>query len=188
MVQKDNCLIFQKAEESTQRVDVSGDINNLKQTPAVKQPLSVSQPNSVSEKGLEYLRSRTISMISQMTSPKIRVTYNHSQAVMAIDEGSELNAVSDDYALKHDITLKSSSRKATAAGNNRLEIVGESLNDFVVDTKFGSKRYSLNLGKVSVIANLGCPIIMGEPGKYQNDLLEKSDMTKNFIRISSGNK
>ena len=188
MVQKDNCLIFQKAEESTQRVDVSGDINNLKQTPAVKQPLSVSQPNSVSEKGLEYLQSRTISMISQMTSPKIRVTYNHSQAVMAIDEGSELNAVSDDYALKHDITLKSSSRKATAAGNNRLEIVGESLNDFVVDTKFGSKRYSLNLGKVSVIANLGCPIIMGEPGKYQNDLLEKSDMTKNFIRISSGNK
>ena len=154
MVQKDNHLIFQRTDDRTQNVDVSGKDRNLKQTPAIKPPQTVSQSYSVSEKRLEYLQSRTVSMIAQLTSPKIRVTYNHAQAVMAIDEGSELNAVSDEYARKHNITLKSSSRKATAAGNNRLEIVGESLNDFVVDTKFGSKRYSLNLGRVSVIANL----------------------------------
>ena len=162
MVRKDNDIIFQRSERRQLDVVKDGDNNNLEQTPAQTLPFPRSQSTTVSEDGLESLRSR-ITLIAQMSSPKIRVTHNHHQSIMTIDEGSELNAVSDEYAIKNDIELKPSSRKATAAGNNKLEIVGESLNDLIVDTKFGSKRFSLNLGKVSVIANVGCPMILAHP-------------------------
>ena len=57
MVQKDNHLIFQRTDERTQNVDVSGEDRNLKQTPAIKPPQTVSQSYSVSERSLEYLHS-----------------------------------------------------------------------------------------------------------------------------------
>ena len=90
-------------------------------------PISSPQPSSVSEATATVTPTRgaTISAIEQMSSPRMKVTYNHSQAVMTIEEGSELNGLSDDYAKEKDIILKPSSRNATAAGSNRLDIVPE---------------------------------------------------------------
>ena len=111
--------------------------------------------------------------ISQAESPKMLVTYNHGHSTILIDEGSSLNAASDKFQRKHDLKIIKSSRSATAAGKHQLDIVGETLDDLIVDTKFGSKHFMINLGKVTIVRNLGCDLIMGEPGKVENGISTK---------------
>ena len=57
MVRKDNDIIFQKSERSQLDVVEDGDSNNLKQTPAQTLPHPCSQSTTVSDDGLESLRT-----------------------------------------------------------------------------------------------------------------------------------
>ena len=51
-----------------------------------------------------------------------------------------------------------------------MKIVGETENDRVIDTRLGSKHISINLGRATVISQLGSELIIGEPGKVSNGI------------------
>ena len=169
MVVSTNSLLFQKAEDPAQEKDVD-DVMSPVQCDSAMLPSSDSHLPRVSDTNLSGTDSTPLRVITQRTSPRIRVTFRNKEAVMTVDEGSELNAVSETFAKDNNIQMCPSSRKASGAGGNRLEIVGESLDEIYLDTKFQSRRFSLNLGRVAIIRNLSCPIIMGEPGKCENNI------------------
>ena len=116
------------------------------------------------------IKERSIRLISEASSPKIRATFQHSHVTLLVDEGSNLNAGADTFAKRHQLKVVPSARKATAAGNNNLNIIGETEHDVVVDTRFGSKKVSINLGRITIIPDLGSDLILGEPGKVRNNI------------------
>ena len=128
------------------------------------------QKNTFSEIDLEKLRIAAVQLSKAKTSPKILVTHNGNRLPLLVDEGSELDAIDGDYAEKNDIQVEPSSKTAKAAGNKDLCILGQAINDVVVNTKFASTKVPINLGKAIVIKNLGATMILGEPGKCRNGI------------------
>ena len=125
---------------------------------------------SLSEKELQALRIRALRLQRKAKSPRMLVTCRGSKTPMLIDEGSELNVLDGDFARKKDIRLAPTTQSATAAGNKNLTILGVTEHDLVVDTMFQSTHVPINLGRVTVVDNLGIDIIIGEPGKAQNGI------------------
>ena len=187
MVASDNTLIFQRVEDSGGgRLDDS----NLGVTQCdIPAPISSPYPQvpHISEIQSSKGEVTPLRVITQRSSPKMRVTFQNKEAILTVDEGSELNAVSEKFANDNGIQRCPSLRKASGAGGNSLEIVGESLNEIYLDTKFKSRRFSINLGKVAIIKNLSCPIIMGEPGKSMNNITT-SPQDRKIIMIAEGEK
>ena len=167
---KNNVITFQRSEDVKMKEEQPEVNTQLKQIPEPNVIPFIPHQPSVSEDNSHSTSETPVRVLTQLSSPKMKVTFNNMQAVMTIDEGSEINAVSHDFAVKTNITKNPSHRKASGAGGNNLEVVGESQDDIIVDTKFQSRRFSLNLGKVAIIKNLSCPIIMGEPGKCCNKI------------------
>ena len=124
----------------------------------------------ISENDLKDLKIRVVQKSKAKTSPKILVTHNGNKFPLLVDEGSELDAIDGDYAVKNKIEVEPSSKSAKAARNKDLCVLGQSKNEVYVDTKFGSIRVSLNLGKAVIIKNLGATMILGEPGKCRNGI------------------
>lgn len=64
---------------------------------------------------------------------------------------------------------------------------GQSVNDVYVDTKFQSQRVSINLGRVTVVKNLGATMILGEPdreGQYlAKPYLDQSGTSSAICRV-----
>ena len=126
--------------------------------------------SSLSDLDIAKLTKRAVRLIRKATSPKLLVTFNNNRSILLIDEGSELNCMDEDYAVQNDIRLEPSKNSAKAAGEKDLCVLGQTVEDIYVDTKFQSHRVSLNLGKVTVIRNLGTSLILGEPGKASNSI------------------
>ena len=129
-----------------------------------------SQKCKLSEDKVGQFRVRAVNMASKATSPRMHVTYRGVKLPMLLDSGAEVNAVDGDILKVRDIELSESSRSASGAGNQNLHILGETKHDFIVDTHFPNRRVAINLGKVTVIKNLGTPLILGEPGKANNNI------------------
>ena len=166
---KNNEILFQKHKSRADKtVEQEEKETNLKQSPQLA-PAKYPQQISVSEE-ISSIRDRSVRLINIASSPKIKITYNHHHAILLVDEGSGLNAVDGEFVKRNDIEIIQSDRNATAAGSHKLNIVGETLNDLVVDTRFGSRHFSINLGKAVVIPNLGSELILGEPGKALNGI------------------
>ena len=175
-----NGIIFQKTMESScNREDSPKNVKDMEQTSSDTQ-LPRSHSRSVSEI-IASMKLRAVTLNAQASSPKMKATHDHGSVIVLIDEGSELNAICEAYAKKHNIQIVVTSRGATAAGNNKLDITGESKDDFILDTKFGSKHYEINLGRVTIVPNLGSDVIMGEPGKAQNGISTDPQSRKVFI-------
>ena len=134
----------------------------------VKAPLL--NKTMLSETDAQRLKLRAIKMASKASSPKMLVTHDGTRSAMLIDEGAELNALCADYAKKKKIRLAPSTRSASGAGNKNLIILGETAEDFLVSTKFNNTKVNINLGKITVVKDLGTPIICGEPGKAFNNI------------------
>ena len=110
------------------------------------------------------------------------VTLLGSNVPLLLDEGSEVNAMDGDFAKEKNIRLAPSSRSASGAGNQSLDILGETALDLYVKTEFPhGRKVAINMGKVTVIKNLGVPLILGEPGKGNNNI--KTDATSRSISL-----
>ena len=131
---------------------------------------SKRKSSSLSDTEVAKLTKRAVRLIRKATSPKLLVTFNNNRSILLIDEGSELNCMDADYAVENDVRLEPSKSSAKAAGNSELSILGQTVDDIYVDTKFQSHRISINLGKVTVIKNLGASLLLGEPGKASNSI------------------
>lgn len=148
--------------------------------PEGQPPPKVAQDNKVreqihhsqilSEENAHQIRVRAVTMANKATSPKLMVTVKGAKVPLLIDEGAEVNAMDGAFAKERNIELTGSSRSASGAGSQTLDILGETRDDFFVDTHFPNRRVAINMGKVTIIRNLGTPLILGEPGKAYNNI------------------
>ena len=161
--------LFQKIYETTSRVQPPNSKAQDGRKSTMHDPIK-SKACPLSESALKSLKIRALRLNRKAKSPKILVTISGDKVPLHIDEGSELNCMDSDFAKKKEIRLAPSSRTATAAGNSNLIVLGESEKDVVVDTLFQSRHVSINLGRVTVIKDLGAAMILGEPGKSSNGL------------------
>ena len=117
-----------------------------------------------------HLKARILHLKERTGSPKMHVTLQGVKTVMLIDEGSEMECMDAAFSKKIGVRQKPSNRSATAAGNTDLTILGESEDEIIVDTKFQSTHIPLNLGRVTIVDNLGVDLILGEGGKARNNI------------------
>ena len=162
---QNNTVIFQKSEPKGIPVEDGLD-KTMEQEPVKPPGPPTKKKPPVSDKD----NTNNIKAIRDSSSPKIAVTFNHKNEILLVDEGSETNAGSGKFARRHKLKVIPSTRTAMGAGNNSLNIIGETEHDLVVDTRFGSRHVNINLGKIVIIEDLGSDLIMGEPGKSSNDI------------------
>ena len=136
--------------------------------------IELSQPtiksSFLSEASLLRIKIRALRLARKAASPRILVTFNNKRVTLLVDEGAEINCIDADFAIKNNIRLESSSQTAKSAGNKDLVILGQAVDDVYVDTLFQSSHVSINLGRATIIKNLGAEMILGEPGKAQNSI------------------
>ena len=164
-----NTALFQRIYETTSKVQPP-DPKAQDEEETKKHNKIVAKAPLLSESALISLKVRALRLNRKAKSPKILVTISGDKVPLHIDEGSELDCMDAAFAEKKKIRLIPSSRTATAAGNSNLTVLGESEHDVVVDTLFQSQHVSINLGRVTIIKDLGASMILGEPGKSANGI------------------
>ena len=104
------------------------------------------------------------------TSPKIKCKYNEVVFPSLLDSGAEINVLDQDFVNKVGICVSNTSEKAHAANKLPLEITGQTMEPVTIQC-WTSKGYrDISLGIMLVVANLGVPCLIGEPGKDFNTL------------------
>ena len=104
-------------------------------------------------------------------SPSIVAFLGNTKIIPIIDEGAELTVINAALVQQLCLPVVSSYHSASAAGSNPLSITGQTCDDITITTLFGNKSVPLHLGKVVVVPNLGCDMLLGEPAKQDNKLV-----------------
>ena len=119
-------------------------------------------------------------------SPSTKIKINNCESYCIIDEGSELCCIDQEFAKSNDILFSRTSESAVAAGSNAMKLMGQTNDPVLVtipDTKY---NITWNLGTCIIVHNLGCPVLIGEPGKSRNSIL--TDPVKKVIKTLDSNK
>ena len=106
--------------------------------------------------------------IRKEKSPAVPVVVANRPALAIIDEGSEINCLDEELALKLQIQFIPTSCTALAAGSSRMKLVGQTVNDLKLYPQGVTNSLCWNLGKTVIVNNLGVDILLGEPGKVDN--------------------
>ena len=133
-------------------------------------PNNIPHQPTLSESVLRSLRIRTLRLDRKAKSPRILITFKGDKIPLLVDEGSEINCGDATYVKTKGMTIRPTQNTAKAAGDNSLTVLGVTEEDVIVDTKFNSIHVPINLGKITVVENLGVPLLMGEPGKASNSI------------------
>ena len=72
---------------------------------------------------------------------------------------------------KANIPIEKSSQTAKAADGGAMSIVGQSKYPLQVQVLGCRVPITITLGKVTVIHNLGCPVLIGQPAKISNEIV-----------------
>ena len=147
-------LHFQSSHVHEEDQPTRGRAQDRKIIPSSVANLQSLRDYLLSEDTAARLKIRAVRLLRKASSPRLLVTFNNKRVTLLIDEGSKINCLDGDFAEENKIRLEPSSNSARAAGNKELSILGQSVDDVYVDTKFQSHRISVNLGKVTVIRNL----------------------------------
>ena len=129
--------------------------------------------------------------VRKSKSPCILAELGESLVCAVIDEGSEINCVDEGFAVKHGMKYVATSCKATAAGCNVMSLAGQTEKDISIKIRYSTKSIVLRLGRMIVVKNLGVEILVGEPGKEDNEivtiphkkLIEFSNDEKKRVRL-----
>ena len=123
-------------------------------------------------------------LVKRERSPQLRVSINNFLTDVTIDEGSELNCVSDSLVsrlkLKY-IPMKSS---AVAAGQSSIQILGVLAMPLMITVLDVSIPTSIKLDGAVIVKNLGQNILVGEPGKKSNKIF--TNPSKKTISLRNG--
>ena len=114
------------------------------------------------------IETRLISSVRKEKSPSLKMSLNSINVFPTIDEGSEINVLDHDFAQECCIQFSRSTHNATAAGSQKMIVTGETTDDVILHKHAKSRFIRWNLKKCVVVKNLGCPILIGEPGKVDN--------------------
>ena len=104
-------------------------------------------------------------------SPQIRTKIGNVPVDATVDEGSELNCIDSSIAAKCYIKYKPIELNAMAAGSNLMKILGVVSNDVVLDVYDTKSQVKITLKNAVVVKNLGSDILIGEPAKYDNNIV-----------------
>ena len=104
-----------------------------------------------------------------------------------IDEGSEINCIDADFALKCNLNQVPTNCSATAAGSLAMTITGQTLNNIILTISQEDTQVKWDLAKCAVVANLGVEVLIGEPGKIDNFIVTKSYKQKIETKDKNGN-
>ena len=103
-------------------------------------------------------------------SPAVAVTIENRPALAILDEGSEINCLDEGLALKLNVQFVPTSCTALAAGSSRMKLVGQTTEDIKLYPQGVDNTLCWNLGKTVIVNNLGTDILVGEPGKVDNNI------------------
>lgn len=146
------------------------------QTMNLDQQIPSTRPNLISSSTwmdsinvqVRKLESLLSSPVRKAQSPSLNMSLNNISVFPTIDEGSEINVIDSSFANNCNITFSRTAHQATAAGSQQMSVVGETKDDVILHKTIGKQFIRWNLKKCIVVNNLGCPLLIGEPGKQDN--------------------
>ena len=162
---------------------------------ACHEDLPVPQMSPISEETLEVLSEslinsvqhwRQATAVAKARSPALAADINGLPVTVIIDEGAEVSCLDAIVAKRAGVQVDTTMSRAKAAGNNKVNIVGQSQQPLLLNTKFQDTVVTLNLGHVLVVDKLGSDVLLGEPGKQSNCIFTVPH--KQQISIQTGGK
>ena len=103
-------------------------------------------------------------------SPRVKACINNIQFLPVIDEGSELNCLNEAFAIKNKIEFSPTQCSASSADSTGMEVMGQTVKDMVI-SPLHTNTVLWDLGKTVVVRNLSVDMLIGEPGKLDNQII-----------------
>ena len=149
------------------------DVDSKNKPPVVNQKSSFIH-ESCQDSGLDTIVRHVKSRIKEFrkeSSPSLNCVINSQNLVCIVDEGSQINCLSYNFAQKARIPIMNSSCRAVGAGNSAIDVVGETKYDIVAEVIGTRVPVSINIGKMVVVKDLGADALLGQPGKIDNQII-----------------
>ena len=105
-------------------------------------------------------------MVRKEKSPSLSCIFNESILLCLIDEGSEINCISNDFVLKNAIPVVDVKCKAVGAGKSPMNVVGMTKYDIIVTVVGPRVPVKINLGQMVVIQNLGTDALLTDINRF----------------------
>ena len=119
-------------------------------------------------------------------SPMITALLNSQNCTPTIDEGSEINCIDSAFANRCNLPQVPTECSAKAAGNTTMMVTGQTRDNIVLNIPSQESLIKWDLAKCVVVENLGVDILIGEPGKVDNEIVTKSNLRKVETRDING--
>ena len=142
--------------------------------PITDKSIDQSDPDNRLFKITEQIKMRVSARKS--SSPAIIALLGKTKIVTIIDEGAELSVLNAAVAQRANIPVVPTDHSANAAGSSAIMVIGQTKNDIIITTMFNNTQVPLYLGRVIVVPNLGCDMLLGEPAKQDNKLVTIAHM------------
>ena len=120
---------------------------------------------------IHRLEQRRKEGVRKEYSPQIRTKIGNVYADSTVDEGSELNCIDCSIVAKCRIKYNPVDLNAMSAGSNMMKLLGVVPTDVVLDVCDTSTPAKITLKNAVVVKNLGSSILIGEPAKFDNDII-----------------
>ena len=108
--------------------------------------------------------------IRKEQSPRVKALMNNIKIHPVIDEGSELNCLSESFAIKNKILFTPTECSASSADATGMKVMGQTVKDMVI-SPLHTSTVLCDLGKGVVVRNLSVDMLIGEPGKLDNKII-----------------
>ena len=181
--EKHSNIIFKVTEKSGNSCEKCEKMKNCQISQASF--INTSQGLELSDGETKYLQSRlnrVTDLPTKAESPAFLGERGGNTFVVVADSGAELNCLDKDLADNLGVNYKKTAAKASAAGEMSVSVVGQTKEDFIIQTDFHGEKVNINLQKTVVVDKLGADILLGEPGLGYNGM--KTDATHSKIEMT----
>ena len=138
----------------------------------------ISEPFNKPESSPDILYQQVLSLrhyssdtVRKEYSPQLRTQIGTVIADSIVDEGSELNCICDAVASRCGIQYNPITIKAMSAGSNPMKLLGVVPYNIKLKVQNTNSDIEIVLKRAVVIKNLGPNVLIGEPGKVDNDII-----------------
>ena len=109
--------------------------------------------------------------IEKMRSPTVWALLQGEKIIINIDEGSELNCVDADLIHRLKLQIIPTVTGARSAGSFKMKIEGKTKQPVLLDIVTPDGNARINLGCCLVVKNLGVEVLIGQPGKFNHQIV-----------------
>ena len=119
-------------------------------------------------------------------SPTLLGNHKGKEFVFVVDSGAEISVLDENLARALKVKITRSLASAKAANKSPMELVGQTEEDFLVEVQMEQGKVVLDLGRVPVIRDLGCGMLLGEGAKADNKIVTYAH--EKYVTITQGSK